>query len=221
MRRAILAVVSVCALAACNPSAPAGGGSETAGGGGGLFPDLNSGAYRAEATLTGDDGRTMPIVMIRDGRNMRMEVTAPEGASTIITNGDTGESFVITTQGGRQFAIRASGLNQGLTNPVDEWQGDLAETATRTGTCSVAGESGAEWTKTTAEDGTDTVCVTNDGIILRATDDGRVAWETTSVQRGPQSASLFTLPEGVQAMDLGNMEGMMNQALEAAKQRGN
>jgi hypothetical protein len=119
------------------------------------------------------------------------------------------------------MAIRATGLSQGLQNPIDEWQGDLAQNATRTGTCTVAGETGAEWTKTTPEDGTDTVCVTEDGIILRATDDGRVAWETTSVQRGAQSAELFTLPEGVEAMDLGNMGDALNQALEAAKQRGN
>lgn len=220
MRRSILALVSVCALAACNPSAPAGQSADN-GGGGGLFPDLNRTAYRAEATITSENGTTLPMVMIRDGRNMRMEVNAEGSPSTIITNGETGESFIITTQGGRQIAIRASGLNQSLSNPIDEWQGDLAQNATRTGNCSVAGESGAEWTKTTPEDGTDTVCVTEDGIILRATDDGRVAWETTSVQRGPQSASLFTLPEGVQTMDLGNMGAAMNQALEAAKQRGN
>ncbi|MEZ5959060.1 MAG: hypothetical protein R3C30_01350 [Hyphomonadaceae bacterium] len=221
MRRALLAVISVCALAACNPSAP-GAQSADNGGGGGLFPDLNGSAYRAEATLTSEDGTTMPIVMIRDGRNMRMEFNAAGSASTLITNGDTGESYIISTQGGRQFAIRASGLNQGgVNNPVDEWQGDLAESATRTGNCSVAGETGAEWTKTTPEDGTDTVCVTQDGIILRATDDGRVAWETTSVQRGSQDAALFRLPDGVQAMDLGNMGEAMNQALEAAKQRGN
>lgn len=219
MRRAILAVVSVCALAACNPSAPTGQSADN--GGGGLFPDLNGTAYRAEATLTNQDGTTLPIVMIRDGSKMRMEINDPRAPSTLITNGESGESYIISTHGGQTMAIRATGLNQGLTNPADAWQGELSENATRTGNCSVAGESGAEWTKTTAEDGTDTVCVTDDGIILRATDDGRVVWETTSVQRGAQSAALFTLPEGVEAMDLGNMGNALNQALEAAKQRGN
>jgi hypothetical protein len=168
---------------------------------------------------TNQDGETIPVVMIRDGRKMRMEYNASQGASTIISNGDTGESFVITNQGGRTMAIRAAGFDQGLTNPADAWQGELAQDATRTGTCSVAGEDGEEWTKTTAEDGTDTVCVTEDGIILRATDDGRIVWETTRVERGPQSAALFALPEGVEAMDLGNMGALMNDALEAAKQR--
>jgi hypothetical protein len=217
MRGGFLALVSALALAACNPSSPA--GSDSAAGGGGLFPDLTNAAYRAEATITHENGDTIPVVMIRSGRNLRMEITAPEGASTIITNADSGESYVITNQRGRTMAIRAAGLTQGFTDPADAWQGGLGQDATRTGTCSVAGQSGAEWTKTTTEDGADSVCVTDDGIILRATDDERVVWETTSVQRGPQSADLFVLPPGTQVMDLGNMGEMMNQALEAAKNR--
>jgi len=219
MRRAILAVVSVCALAACNPAAPAGESADA--GGGGLFPDMSHAAYRAEATLTSGESGATPVVMIRDGANIRMEFSSADSPSTFISNGATGESYVITSAGGRTMAIRATGLNEGITDPTANWQGELAENSTRTGTCSVAGENGAEWTKTTTEDGTDTVCVTDDGIILRATDDGNVVWETTSVQRGPQSAELFTLPPGVQAMDLGSMGDAMNQALEAAKQRGN
>jgi hypothetical protein len=180
-----------------------------------LFPDLSRAAYRAEATLTHTDGTTMPVVMIRDGRKMRMEINAPQGASTLITNAETGESFIISDAGGQTMAIRATGMGDQFTNPAEEWQGELSSEATRTGSCSVAGENGAEWTKTTEADGTDTVCVTEDGIILRATDDGRVVWETTSVQRGAQSADLFALPEGVQVLDLGNM---MNEAMERAKQ---
>lgn len=212
MRRTMVALVSVCALAACGQNAQ----QQTAdAGGGGLFPDLNAAAYRAEATLNNGDGETIPAVMVRDGKKVRFEVNAQQGASIMISNGDTGETFVITNQGGRTIAIRASGVDTGVSNPMDSWQGELSENATRTGSCSVAGENGAEWTKTTTEDGTDTVCVTEDGIILRLTDDGRVAWETTRVQRGPQDAAQFALPEGVQVMDLGNLGALV----EAARQR--
>ena len=215
MRAAILALASMCALAACGQNAEQAGGSS----GGGLFPDLTRTAYRAEATITNQDGEASPIVMIRDGQKSRIEVTSGEGVFTVITNGDTGETFVLTNQGGRTMAIRSNGGSEGFTDPADAWQGELSQNATRTGTCSVAGENGAEWTKTTTEDGTDTVCVTEDGIILKATDDGRVVWETTSVQRGAQSADLFVLPEGVQAIDAGNFGGLLNDAIEAAKQR--
>jgi hypothetical protein len=155
--------------------------------------------------------------MARSGRSVRMEFTTGEGPVTLITYGESGDSYVITVQGGQTIAVRATGDQ--VSNPLDEWQGELADNATRSGACTVAGETGAEWTKTTPEDGTDTVCVTDDGIFLRATDDGRVVWETTKVERGPQSAELFTLPEGVQVVDLGNMGALVNQAIEAAKQR--
>ncbi len=213
MRRVVLAVVSVCALAACNPAAT----TETAASDASAFPDTSAAAYRAEATVTDGESAT-PVVMIRSGRNVRVEFTTGEGPATLITNGDSGDSYVITAVGGQTIAVRATGDQ--FNNPLDEWQGELAENATRTGACTVAGETGAEWTKTTPQDGTDTVCVTDDGIFLRATDDGRVVWETTKVERGAQSAALFMLPEGVQVVDLGNMGGLVNQALEAAKQRG-
>ncbi|MEZ5971420.1 MAG: hypothetical protein R3C31_06440 [Hyphomonadaceae bacterium] len=221
MRRTFLAIFSVCALAACSPQAPTGQDTNADAGGSGAFPNLTGVSYRAEATLSNAEGQSMPIVMVRDGGNVRMEFNSGHGPSTFISNAQNGESYVITSQGGRMMAIRASGMTEGITDPTANWQGELADqNATRTGNCSVAGESGAEWTKTTPEDGTDSVCVTDDGIILRATDDGRVVWETTSVQRGPQDASQFALPEGVQVMDLGNMGAAMNQVLEAAKQRG-
>ncbi len=133
MRNAALALVSACALAACNPSAP--------GSGGGVFPDLSSGSYRAEVNTYSTEGETIPVVMIRSGNKMRMEFAAPEGQMTMINNGDTGESFVIMTQGGRTMAMQATQAN--YTNPVETWNADIANTATRTGTCSVAGESGS------------------------------------------------------------------------------
>ena len=45
MRISALALFSACVLAACNPSAPSGGG---------LFPNLTDASYRAEATISGD-----------------------------------------------------------------------------------------------------------------------------------------------------------------------
>jgi hypothetical protein len=206
MRSAALALVSVCALAACNPAAP----------GGGLFPDLTRGSYRAEATITNPDGSTMPVVMIRDGQKQRMEFNSPQGASVFIANAETGEAFSISTMGGQTVAMRLSGGegNQ-FTDPAKGWSGELASTATRTGACSVAGQSGAEWTRV-QEGVNNTVCVTDDGIILRAREGERTVWETTSVQRGPQDASLFTLPPGVQVMDLSNM-GAAIEAMEKAR----
>lgn len=210
MRTVALAIVSVLLLSACNQSAPAGGDAETAGSE--LFPNLTDAAYRAEGQIM-RDGQTLPVVMIRDGNKLRMEVGTPQGQSVIISNGETGESLIIATAAGRTFAMRADG--EQFQDPAQDWQGDIATSATRTGACSRAGESGAEWTRT-EEGGTNVACVTNDGIILLAQHNGQVVWQTDSVQRGPQSADLFTLPPGVQVMDLNNISGVAA-AIERAR----
>jgi len=191
MRFAALALVTACALAACNPSGPSGGDA---------FPDLNGASYRAEATIQGPDGQAMPLVMIRSGNKVRVEMDGPMGQMAMINNAESGDNFVLITNDGRTTAMQMSDID--YENPADKWGGDMAANATRTGSCSVAGESGAEWTREQ-----NTVCVTNDGIILRATEDGRTTWETTSVQRGAQSADLFVLPAGVQVMDMSAMAG--------------
>ena len=208
MRFSALALVSACALAACNPSSPTSSNPASA-----VFPDMNAASYRLAATIHHEDGTSMPIVMVRSGANLRMEMTAPQGETTIITNADTNESIVITTANGRTMAMRTS--TEGYSTPADSWSAELAATATQTGTCNVAGESGHQWTRNDAE--AETACVTNDGIILRAMEGERVVWETTSVQRGPQSADQFTAPPGVQVMDLGNMGQAMQDAMERAK----
>lgn len=196
MRTAALVLASACLLAACNPSAPSSSG--------GAFPDLTSGSYRAEANIIGEDGVTLPVVMYRDGRKMRMELTTPAGPTVMIVNPDTGDQFVITSVAGRQMAMRISDENNPVSDPAAEWSGEMTATATRTGDCNVAGESGVEWTRPATEgDAASTACVTHDGIILRGTEGERTTWETTRVQRGPQSADLFALPAGVEVMDLG------------------
>jgi hypothetical protein len=192
----ILALALASLVVACNPSAPSGGA------GGGLFPNLSEASYRAEATMYGENGETVPTVMIRSGNKIRMEVSSSEGEMAMVNDGDTGESFVLINRDGQTMAIAAS--QAAYQNPTANWSAEATSTATRTGTCSVAGETGAEWTR--VEEGTSSsACVTSDGIILRAQEGDRVTWETTSVQRGPQAAALFTLPPGVQVMDLGSM----------------
>ena len=214
MRNFVIAGVAAAALAACNPSAPQGSADTADAGGGGIFPTLNSASYRAEGNiLRGDEA--MPIVMIRDGQRMRMEVTTPEGQSVIVSNGQTGEGFVVTNAAGRTMAMRLSQSTQDFTDPSEAWGAEVAATATLRGACTGAGETGREWVRTEASV-EKSVCVTQDGIILRATDAGKTVWETTNVARGPQAASLFELPPGVQVIDLNNIPGMA-EALERAK----
>jgi hypothetical protein len=217
MRRTVCAaLISVAALAACNPSAPAGDVAQQAqDAASAVFPNLFQAAYRAEATITAPDGSTMPMVMIRDGRKVRMEMSLPQGQVISVMNEDAGEFFTINSAMGRRMVIRQR--HDEMQNAPDIfWDDATVQTFTPVGPCSHIGESGMEWSRP-RESGTQNSCVTEDGIILWSTDNGRTTWQTTSIQRGPQDASLFAMPAGVQVMDLGQMGSGMSEALEAAK----
>ena len=213
MRTVILALISVSALAACNPAAPAGDGADTGGAQAG-FPTTTT-SYRADATLTDpNSGQSVQAVQYRDGGNVRMEMP---GVTSII-NSSTREAFSIMDMEGRSVAMRLP--FDTVSESVQVFQADPGS-LTRGGACSGAGESGTEWTHVDPDGKQTSSCVTSDGILLRASANGQTAWETTRVQRGAQSADLFTLPAGVQVMDLGNVGSAMTEALEAAKQRDN
>eukprot|EP01136_Pigoraptor_vietnamica_P038506 Opistho-1_new@107912 len=203
MRAALLALVSVCALAACGQSADAPSsapeaGSAAAGG----APNMTQAAYRIEATITNpDNGDTMPMVIIRDHDKVRMEMSAGGGRTTIINNPETQLLVSISEVAGRTMAL--SMPQSGYTDPGAEWSALVdGGTATMTGPCAGAGQVGSTWSSTSAEGEPQSVCVTNDGIILSAAQNGRTTWETTSVERGAQSADLFALPAGVEVMEL-------------------
>ena len=46
--------------------------------------------------------------------------------------------------------------------------------------------------------------MTSDGILLQVREGDRISWQTTSVTRGPQDPTQFSLPPGVRVMNLGN-----------------
>ncbi len=197
MRGSALALVVACALGACNQNAP--GGDAPQGSAPGVFPNLFQTAYRAEGVIAGPEGQESPVVMIRDGQKMRMEMTTPQGDFAIVINHDTDENFMITQMGGRPVVMRQSHAGM-VTPPEDLWSGDLSQTATAAGPCAHAGETGTEWRRTDAN-GEGAGCVTADGIILWASQNGTRTWNTTAVQRGPQDPSLFAIPPGVQVLD--------------------
>lgn len=200
MRKLSLAALAGLTLAACNPSAPSG---DAGGGGASVFPNLFQASYRAEAVITQpDSGQAMPVVIVRSGQKVRMEMNGPQGAMVVVHNPEANETFSIVNTGGRQMALQMS--SDDVTDPNQDWTTEAGTTFV--GPCTVGAESGNEWSRVEG-DATSTSCVTQDGIILRATRNGQTTWETTSISRGPQDASLFALPAGVQVMDLNNLGG--------------
>lgn len=223
MRRAVLALAAVCLLAACNQNnaqAPGGASSSAApnSSAGGL-PTGNGAPYRADMTMTAG-GHSMPAIMYRSGANSRTEMDTPAGHTIMIMNGDTHTGYSIMQIMGRTVATRIDISS----NPVPtDWKPEDVAAATRVGPCSAAGETGTEYTRTSQTpqgQGTWGGCMTSDGILLRTTVNGQTIMEATRIQRGPQDPSLFQLPPGVEAHDVGGAGQAMRDAIAAAQAKG-
>lgn len=83
------------------------------------------------------------------------------------------------------------------------WEALGSDNARSAGRCEVAGEDGHLWRprEAPAAGVERTACITDDGIVLRVTENELVLWEATSLQRGEQEASLFGVPQGYQLID--------------------
>ncbi|MEQ1819357.1 MAG: hypothetical protein ABL871_12180 [Terricaulis sp.] len=226
MRIAALAFVSLLALGACNPStstdsdAPAAANDAT-------FPQASGVAFRQEATLT-MGGQSIAQVIYHDGARIRTEMASPAGGSMInIVNSDAHEAISIMQMGGRTIATRTdlSQVQTGTSQPVDidAIRAQMQARTHRIGSCSAGGESGNEWSvdppaEAEATPVARTMCLTNDGIMIQMKQDGVVVFDTQSLQRGPQDASLFAVPPGVQVTEqrLPSRESV-NAAIERAR----
>jgi hypothetical protein len=100
--------------------------------------------------------------------------------------------IVIDYQAGRMHTVRLS----------DRLVLDMAAPATgdgayvRQGADQVAGLACTDW-EATATDGRATVaCITDDGVMLRATAGGRTLVSAVSVDYAPQDPALFAMPDG-------------------------
>lgn len=174
-------------------------------------PAMFQASYRVDAQIFDEDsGQTNPLVLIRDGQKTRMEMTrVGEGQAVILMDGQ--QAMMIVDTMGTRMAMRMSAdtipqtpdANWAVTDP----------SVRRLGPCVAAGETGAEYESTdTGAGGRGVACITSDGIILKAMENGRTVWEATRVQRGPQDPALFVVPPGVQIVDIGAlMDGAKGQ----------
>jgi hypothetical protein len=226
MRIAALAFVSLLALGACNPSTSSNGDAPAAANDA-TPPQASGVAFRQEATLT-IGGQSIAQVIYHDGARIRTEMAGPAGGSMInIVNSDAHEAISIMQMGGRTIATRTD-LSQVQTDTaqpvdVDALRAQMQARTHRVGSCSAAGENGSEWSidppaEVEATPVARTMCLTNDGIMIQMKQDGVVVFDTQSLQRGPQDASLFTVPPGVQVTEqrLPSRESV-NAAIERAR----
>lgn len=220
MRSAILAVSTLCLLAACgqNAQAPDSSSAAPSTSSSDAAPSGGGSPYRAEMTMT-VGGRSMPAVLYRSGASSRQEMDTPAGHNVTIMNGDTHEAYTIMQVMGRTVAYRMDMSNPTGNQMPTNWNPEDVAASTQVGPCSAAGENGTEYTRTT-DHGSWGGCVTSDGIMLRTKVNGATVMEATRIQRGPQDPSLFQLPPGVEAREMGNAGDMMRDAIAAAQAKG-
>ena len=95
------------------------------------------------------------------------------------------------------------------------WEALGEQNARSAGRCDVAGERGNQWRPRQETSGVERVaCITDDGIVLRVSENNRVLWEATSVQRGEQDAALFGVPAGYQLIDPQRVAEQVGENLE-------
>jgi hypothetical protein len=169
-----------------------------------VFPPLYQVAYRAEAIAANNDPRapTTPVTIYRDGRQTRIDMTAPGiGQGAVVIDPTSGDAVFLMSQADRQLAMKMPARDVPKTA---EAQWSEAAGAAFVGACAGAGEVGGEWSLGEGASQR-TACVTADGIILRAKDGGRIVWETTAISRGAQDAALFAVPAGAKIVDVRDM----------------
>lgn len=129
--------------------------------------------------------------------------TAPSGASTTTTTTPSTTTAPAPAAAPAQVvgvAVRVDDTN--APQPMEAaWSALGAENARHVGECTVAGENGNEWRPREESTGARTACITDDGIVLRVSQEGAVLWEATSLQRGEQDVALFGVPAGYQVID--------------------
>jgi hypothetical protein len=207
-------------------------GTLTACGLGAQYPDFSAKQYHlsGERTLPGTE-ISGPATFYRDGERLRYEgLMENYGVATVVFDPARNAGYLLDSASsrGRLFAGQvtqplAMQLSEGETpQPLEvAWAALGAENVRSFGRCRVAGETGALWRprERIAPDIVRTACITPDGIVLQLTENDRVLFEATSLERGPQPASLFEIPETYRIISNAELAQLDDDAVEASAAR--
>ncbi len=120
----------------------------------------------------------------------RQRVDPPGNGTFMITDYGTGRMIVVQPDQHLATILPAPGGPIALHGPPAT--GDYR----RLGTGSVAGVPCTDWATRDVAGYDSVVCLTTDGVLLRATQAGRVLVQATRVEEAPQPAELFAIPSG-------------------------
>ena len=199
MRRAaagLLAAALCLASARARDLAPAGGGDLAPTGGGGL---------------AGGEDRDRPLLIPTRDVDVVYRMAAPGGvgptqrlrwrvAERRLRVDPPGEGvFMIVDYVARRMQMVEIGPRAVIDMPTPPGLGDAAPSGARferLGEDTVAATSCTRWRTTDMRGSATTVCLTQDGVLLRAASEGAVMIEATRVRYEPQDRVLFQVPDG-------------------------
>ncbi len=160
-----------------------------------------SASYSGQMKITSTQAQTMYADIYAKPYKQRVEMNTEQGKMVSIVDMSSKNAYSYSPDLNGPMGNMAMKIN--FEDAMKQYGGHIepADQPVRIGMSSVAGQA---CTLYQAED--TTVCVTGDGIMMKAThSDG--AMEMTSLNRGYQQDSLFTLPADRQVMDLNNVMG--------------
>ncbi len=150
--------------------------------------------YRVQASGPNGEAETRTVRMYWTGQGTRMRLETEGQPGFALVDFTAGRmTMVMLPQKAYAEATFDADHAPGLNIPPDS-------TITRGGSDTVAGVACTEW-QVSGPQGGGTACITSEGLLLRVRggQPGQAAaLEAVSVTYGPQPASLFTLPDGLQ-----------------------
>jgi hypothetical protein len=177
----------------------------------------------------GVGGKTVEVTIHGSGGRQRM--TFPAGAGVmggnaswaqVMMSENNGEKMLMWPEGEGAPKIAAMMKRSDVAGMAAAFGVD-AEAAARgkkTGEDTVAGERCAVWTMAVDEasgEAPGDVCVTKDGVIMRAISGGQTVMLAKSIKRGAQDAALFAPPADYEVADMGECMRIGAEAMELAQ----
>jgi hypothetical protein len=196
---------------------------------GAQFPEFSAKQYRLEGVrrLPGTDV-TGPAVFYRDGERLRYEgLTENNGVATVIYDPTRNASYLLDSADSRRRVFAGPAPERTATQITEAeapqplevaWAALGSQNVRGFGRCRIAGERGNLWRprEPIAPDVARTACITPDGIVLQLTENDTVLFEAMSLERGPQAASLFVIPETYRIIGEAELAQAENEAIETS-----
>jgi hypothetical protein len=231
----LLLAGAVLALAACGPKtgetgAEAGKSADSAqSGGGALFPGASGASYSATYDIKGGKAETTGVIrsmtIFSIGNKRRVEIPSPMGpdlkmVQLIDPDTKTFVSFAV----GPKAPKTATTMSADMIKNAEQYNPKVDPTykPEKVGSDTVAGLGCTIWQLPAKEDGTPglPMCITNDGIMLRTGTAEAPFIVATSVTKGPQDPTMFSIPAGYTVIDMGDCLAIMQQYGEAMRNGG-